>query len=660
MSQMRFGAFVFDPATGELSTRGRQTALRPQAARVLRYLAERRGTLVTREELNRELWSEGTYVDFGHGLTLCIYEIRAALGDDPSAPTYVETLPRRGYRFVAPVETEPPAGAPETSLQEPAPLPEPERARPAGRWRVSGVPGALAAGLALLLAVGTIVIVSGRSSEHDAAASSPAEEPRAVSVALLPLTDIANRENEAYFADGITWELQRQLERVQTLRVLAGGSVLPYKGSNKSGAEIGRALKVENVVSGSVLQLGDRIRLNVKLLDTKTGAPVWAQSYDTTLADLLETELEVARAVGRALDRRVVRSAPHRTPGAKKQVSAEAHALLLRAMAAETTEAYQRGLEQAAAIDPELALAWSLLADSQLSDTWFAQTNAPMVGYPKAKDLALKALALDASDSNARTTLAAVKLHHEWDWAGAEREFRKAIELSPSDAWAHHIYSHYLLTMDRLSESVAESRIASGLNPLDANLSTCVGWHCLYARQYDDAIAECMKLINDRKAGGITYYYLGRVYVRQGKLEEGIAALEIAEKKSGGINSVLATLAYAYGRAGRRADAERALAVLMDRAQRRYVAAFDIAIVHAGLGETDATFEWLERAFLERSTWLVHLKWDDRFTGVRTDPRLVTLLRRMGIPNPESVRAAEVAPTERYIDHAGPAPGPAR
>lgn len=658
MSQMRFGAFVFDPATGELSTRGRKIALRPQAAQVLRYLAERRGMLVTREELNRELWSEGTYVDFAHGLTLCIYEIRGALHDDPSAPAYVETLPRRGYRFVAAVETETPVGAPQAPSQEPA-LTNPERGRAANR-RVPGPLSAPAAAVALLLALGAIVIVSGRSPERDAAASSPAEQPPAASVALLPLADIADRKNEAYFADGITWELQRQLEGIQTLRVLAGPSVLPYKGSKKSGAEIGRALNVENVVSGSVLQLGDRIRLNVKLIEAKSGAPLWAQSYDTTLANLLETELQVARAIARKLDRRIALSAPDRARGGKRQVNAEAHAMLLRAMAAETTESYQRGLEEAAAIDPELALAWSLLADSQLSDTWFAQTNAPMVGYPKAKELALKALALDASDSNARTTLAAVKLHHEWDWAGAEREFRKAIELSPSDAWAHHIYSHYLLTMDRLSESVAESRIASELNPLDANLSTCVGWHCLYARQYDDAIAECMKLINDRKAGGITYYYLGRVYVRQGKLEEGIAALEIAEKKSGGINAVLATLAYAYGRAGRRADAERALAVLMDRAQRRYVAAFDIAIVHAGLGDADATFEWLERAFLERSTWLVHLKWDDRFTGVRTDPRLVTLLRRMGIPNPESVRTAEVAATERYIDHGGPAPGPAR
>lgn len=644
MSLLRFGPFVFDSATGELTARNRRTTLRPQTARVLEFLARRAGQLVTRDELNRELWGGETYVDFEHGLNLCIHEIRAALHDKSGSPTYVETLPRRGYRFIAPVENDPievQASIPHLDPVDAAAIPVRETATGIlpGRRRVASF-------LGFAVSVVTIMAISSHSSTRETVAS-PVLKPQPASVALLTLEELGSKPDQEYFANGISWELQRQLEGVSTLRVRARRSVVPYNKSKKTAAVIGRELKVSNLVSGSLLRTGARIRLNVKLVETKTGAILWAESYDTTLADLLQVESQVARAITHTLDQGAAPRAVTQVAGTG-QVNAEAHAALLKAMGAASPEEFERGLQQALAIDPAFELAWSMYASSELSDTWFAQSKSPMAGYPKAKDLALKALALDDADASAHTTLAAVKLHHEWDWPGAEREFRRAIELSPSNANAHHIYSHYLLTMDRLSESVAESRIASDLSPLDPNLSTCVGWHCLYARQYDDAIAECMKLINDEQANAITYYYLGRVYVRQGKFADGVAALEIAEKKSGGINSVLATLAYAYGRAGRRVDAERALAVLMDRAQRRYVAAFDIAVVYAGLGETDKTFEWLDRAFLERSTWLVHLKWDDRFTSIRSDPRMVVLLRRMGIPNPESVRQAETTIPARY------------
>ena len=651
--RIRFGPYAFDTETGELTKSGHRTALRPQAGRVLTYLASHSDQLVTREELCEHVWGSETYVDFEHGLNLCIHEIRAALHDDANSPTYVETLARRGYRFIGTVEPDVAPGSSASVREADVQVPN-ERliatstevpVRPSSRWL-----RALAI-FVFVAVLAAIVIVSSRSGMRDTVASPP-PEPRIASLALLPLTDLASRPEEDYFAAGVTWELQKQLEGVDSLRVTALWSVLPYKKSKKSTAEIARELNVSNLVSGSVMHNGDRVRLNMKLMDARTGQPLWAQSYDTTLADLLQTEIKVAHAIGRALDNRAAAYKRRDTVVGQGQVNAQAHAVFLKAMGAQTTEEYRRGLERALAIDPEFALAWSMLADSYVSDTWFAQTVPPMVGYPKAKELALKALAIDDSDSSAHTVIAAVKLHHEWDWAGAEREFKRAIALSPSDAGAHHIYSHYLLTMDRLTESVAESRIASELDPLNPTLSTCVGWHCLYARQYDDAIAECLKLVNDNKAGAITYYYLGRVYVRQGKLEDGIAALEIAEKKAGSLNSVLATLAFAYGRAGRRSDAERILAILKDRAHRRYVAAFDIAVVYAGLGDHDNTFEWLERAFLERSTWLVHLKWDDRFAGVRTDPRFIALLHRMGIPNPGSVLAPEKPEPERYVTHA--------
>jgi TolB-like protein/DNA-binding winged helix-turn-helix (wHTH) protein len=639
---IRFDAYTFAPDTGELAKNGRTIPLRPQAAQILHLLTAHPGQLVTREDLRSELWAAGTYVDFEHGLNLCIHEIRAALHDDANSPRYVETLPRRGYRFIGPIQ---PAVATPSDLVPVASesVPQPAVAAIAPRsalFRLLSV-------LVFVCAAAAAVLVSSRLRTRETVASPSPPAPLVLpSVALLPLVDLGGRPEEEYFADGVSWELHRRLESIDALRVTAFWSSRGHKNSKQPRAEIARELKASHLVSGSVTHHGDRTLINLIMTEATTGRPLWAQSYQATLADLPQVEARAARAIAETL--LGTQAALIREPAGPAQFNAEAHAVLLRAMGAQTMEQYRQELERAVAIDPQFAMGWSLLSEAYVTDTWFAQTMPPVVGYPKAKEYALKALALDESDSLAHTILAAVKLHHEWDWAGAEREFRRAIELSPSDAFAHHIYSHHLLTMDRLEESVAESRIASDLDPLNPTLSTCVGWHCLFARQYDDAVAECLKLINDQKAGPITHYYLGRVYVRQGKLPEGIAALEIAEKKAGGLNSVVATLAYAYAQGGRRADAERALAVLKKRSEDRYVAAFDMAIVYAGLEDRERTFEWLDRAFLERSTWLVHIKWDDRFAGVRGDPRFANLLRRMGIPNPDGALHPEPVVPERF------------
>ena len=642
LSPIRFDAYAFAPDTGELAKNGRTIALRPQAAQILRYLVSRPGELITREDLRGELWAAGTYVDFEHGLNLCIHEIRAALHDDAASPRYIETLPRRGYRFIAPIDSTENMVFPTRAAERSAPVTAAEPGKSGRTWRF-----AFFAVIASVLGAAAVIVASGFFRTRETAAGvPPVAPPRVASVALLPLEDLAGRPSEESFAYGVSWELHRHLEAMDSLRVTAFWSSLPYRKSDRPRAEIARELKATNLVSGSVTRNGDRTLINLKMVDARTGRPLWAESYDAPQADLPKLERRAAMAIARTLGG--TQGPILREAAVPLQFKAEAHKVLLGAMSAQTTEEYRRELERAVAIDPQLAMGWSLLAESYVGDTWFAQSMPPVVGYTKAKEYALKALAVDESDSLAHTMVAAVKLHYEWDWPGAEREFQRAIELSPSNAFAHHIYSHHLLTIDRLSESVAESRIASDLDPLNPHLSTCVGWHCLFARQYDDAIAECLKLINDKKAGPITYYYLGRVYVRQGKLEDGIAALEIAEKQSGALNSVHATLAYAYARAGRRADAERALAVLEKRAQQRYVAAFDMAIVHAGLGNRDKTFEWLDRAYLERSTWLVHVKWDDRFAELRTDARFAGLLRRMGIPNAASVQHPEQTVPERY------------
>jgi TolB-like protein/DNA-binding winged helix-turn-helix (wHTH) protein/tetratricopeptide (TPR) repeat protein len=634
----RFGLFLLDSETGELTKNGRKAALRPQAARVLAALASRCGQLVSRDELRDVLWSEGTFVDFEHGLNLCIQEIRAALHDDATSPRYVETLPRRGYRFIAPVECGP------RETQQVPDVDETARqaivAGPAVDAQVARPPAIRPRFVMAALACAAVVALIGVWARKATAEHSAPPVPRSASLAVLFLSPTLPGPDQENLAKGLTFELVKQLWRVESLRVVTNFSEKDHAKSKKPLSAIARELKVASVLSGSAERVGDRVRMRLTLVDARSGNKLWSQSYDSDLSGVLDCESDVARAVARRLDLPLTSGDEERLrPG--RSVRPEAHALFLKAEGTKKIADYRALLEQSVTLDPNFSMGWSALAMSYVGEAWFSQSESPVVGYRKAKEYALRALAIDDTNSVAHCVLAAVKLHHEWDWPGAEREFRRALEEAPSNGAAHHIYAHYLLTMDRLRESVAESRKATELAPLNAGLATCVGWHCLYARQYDDAVAQCLTLINDEKAGELTYYYLGRVYARQGKLEPAIAALEVAVTKSGGLNAILATLGHVYARAGRRQDAEHVLSILAERGQKGYVAAYDVAVVYAGLGDTDKTFDWLEKAYLERSTWIIHLKWDERFADVRSDPRFESLLRRIGLPRPESVRAPE-------------------
>ena len=266
----------------------------------------------------------------------------------------------------------------------------------------------------------------------------------------------------------------------------------------------------------------------------------------------------------------------------------------------------------------------------------FRQTTLPMQFYPKAKELALKVIQIEQNDTTALGTAHAVlgmtKLHHEWDWQGAEQEFKKAIELNPSSAAAHHWYAHLLLTLDRMDESLAESEKAAELDPLSVTWASCVGWHCLYARRYDRAVSRSLEAVEMDPSQFSGHYYLGRAYQQRGHLQEAIASFEQAVELSKGVPAAMSGLAYAYASAGRKRVAEEILTKLTKRSAERYIPAYDFAVVYAGLGDREKVFEWLEKAYLERSSWLVHVKWDERFERYRSDPRFTHLLKRIGVP----------------------------
>ena len=478
--------------------------------------------------------------------------------------------------------------------------------------------------------------------------------PHNESIAVLPLANLSKDPQQDYFVDGMTRELITQLGRVESLRVTGSFSSMRYKKVSAPLPKIGRELNVAKLLSGSVMRVGDRARIDLELIDARNGRTLWSQAYDQNVRDVLTAQATIAQAVAHEVGVRLTRRDKEKL-AKLRPVDPEAHASYLKAISAwdasRAGEA-QREFERAVSIDPNFAQAWSSYAYFLIGRAWFAHDLPPMVAYPKAKEMALKAIALDDSISLAHAVLATVKLHHEWDWAGAEGEFRRAIELNPSEAAAHHLYAHYLMTMDRLTESVAETRKAAQLEPLNPAFATCVGWHCLYARQYDDAIATCMGLVNQERANAATYYYLGRVYARKGHLDQAIPALETAVSKSGSLNSMLATLGYVYGLAGKRAEAEQVLTQLHERSKTKYVAALDFAVVYAGLDDREQTFDWLEKAYLERSTWLVHIKWDDRFVNIRSDPRFTELLRRIGLPNPDMTHTPDTPAQVRQVAYA--------
>lgn len=506
-------------------------------------------------------------------------------------------------------------------------LPQPRSAR---RRLVAS--GAVAV-LAVLILAG---VASRRIRDGVSGLFSP---PRIEKVAVLALANESGDPDQTYLADGITRDLISQLGRIPSIRVTSLFSAAQYRKGKKTLPEIARELGVTRVVQGSVARGPDRVRIALELSDAATGQKLWSRSYEPDLRGLVAEETRMVKDI---VDEIGVRAG---TPHIERAVRPEAHEAFLKGVYENLQGNAGKAKEQfenATKLDPTFAPAWAALANAYVNVGWFEQTIPPMQAYPRAKELAMKALSLDDT-SEAHAALAAVRLHHEWDWDGAEAEFKRALELSPSNATAHHLYAHHLLTVGRLEESVAETRKASDLDPLNPRFASCVGWHCLFARQYSEAVAQCLNVINDKRAVGVTYYYLGRAYGQMGKHAEAIAALQTAVEKSGAPNPMLATLGYALARGGKREEALQVLGKLEERAKSRYVAAIDFAVLYAGLGDADHAFDWLDKAYLERSTWLVHIQWDDRFADLRSDPRFAALVRRIGLPQTSSQKPSQRA-----------------
>jgi serine/threonine protein kinase/tetratricopeptide (TPR) repeat protein len=446
------------------------------------------------------------------------------------------------------------------------------------------------------------------------------------SLAVLPLENLSHDPEQEYFAGGITDALITELGQISTLRVISRTSVLKYEKTEKSLPQIAKELKADMVIEGSVLRSGEKVRITARLINPAEDRQLWVKSYERDIGGFLVLQGEIAQDITRQVGIRL--SEEERFRLTKKG-----------AVNPQALDAYLKGVysgdngyfDQAVKLDPDFALAYVKIANGYFFSGLFGDIP-PREAFLKMKQAALKALEKDNTLGEAHSFLALAWLHYDLNWAEAEKEFKRALELNPSLAYTHHLYAHYLMAMDRMGESMAEVKLASELDPFSSDMHLCFGWHCLATADDDDAIELARKGLQMDPQNAWAGVILGWAYEQKSMIKEAIIEFQnaLSHWKDGSLP--LAALGHAYGISGQKKEAQGILDRLLEKSKRTYVPGYDIAAVSLGLGEKDQAFEWLSKAVEERSGFLVYIKCDRRFDGLRSDPRYEALLKRIGLP----------------------------
>jgi TolB-like protein/Tfp pilus assembly protein PilF len=452
---------------------------------------------------------------------------------------------------------------------------------------------------------------------------------RIESLAILPFENLSHDPEQDCFADGMTAGLTDNLAQIGTFRVIARTSVVKYKRAPHPLPEIARELHVESVVEGSVLRSGDRVQLTVTLTHAATNRRLWGQKYERDLGNVRNLQGEISRAVALGIKAKL-------TPEQEARLSA-VHAVNPQAYEAYLRGAYGRDsakaeayLKQAIELDPAYAPPYVELASNYYWSNYFTAL-APRDTYPKAKEAAQKALSIDPTLAGAHYYLALVAQEYNWNFVEAEKEFKRAVELNPNEADIRHLYSHFLLCMGRDEESRAEDRVSEEIDPVDSGLVACLSWHSVATGNYDEAEKRAQRALS-MGAGVYPRLFLGWSYEQRSLFNEAILELQKVVAGWGGEVFPTAALGHAYAAAGREREAREVLDRLLERSKKEYVSAYEIATVYAGLRDRDRAFEWLEKAYQERSNALARFRMDPRLRGLQSDPRFKELLGRMNFP----------------------------
>jgi TolB-like protein/Flp pilus assembly protein TadD len=506
-------------------------------------------------------------------------------------------------------------------------------ARPREGARHGGPYKAVAVGAAVIVAVLGVVLLGFNVRGWRERVFGRAATPRIESLAVLPLENLMGDPKQEYFVDGMTEALIAELGQISSLRVISRTSVMRFKGTRPPGGlpEIARQLNADAVIEGSVLRGGDRVRITVQLIDARADRHLWAENYERDLRDILALQSEVAGAIAIKIQGALAPQEQERLAHTPPVNPAAQEAYLKGTYLNQGTNEQRRKareyFEQAVSIDPGYAPAYAGLADYY----WATPELPAAVAMPEAKRYALKALDLDPSLVRAHTALAAVRYYGDWDWSAAEKEFKRALELNPSDADAHRMYSIYSSALGRGEEALAEIRRAQQLDPLSNLTQVTAGWTFYYARQYDRAVEQCRRIVESDPNSDGGYDCLGSAYLAKGLYEEAIAASQRAVSLSGSDPARVLGLARAYALAGRKAEARKVLQEWRRLSKGAYLPPCYFAAVYVALGENEQAFTWLEKAYRERDIYLTWLKVDEALDPLRPDPRFHELLSRVGL-----------------------------
>ena len=650
--QVRTGLFEIDLASGQLHKNGRKLPLQEQPFRVLAILLDRPGEVVTRQELQARVWPADTYVGFDEGLNTAIRKLRTAFGDSAGNPRFIETLPRRGYRFIAPVtETTTANGLPAIAnvagirednaiadSEEAVSLPDYSALAPeAGKW-----PWKTAVLMTAFLVL-ALTVVAYVMRKHSSPGSGPAKRSM---LAILPFQNLSNDPGQEYLSDGLTEETITDLGQLspENLGVIARTSAMAYKHTDKTIGQIGRELGVDYILEGSVRREGGKARVSAQLIRVSDQTHLWAENYDRELADMLDVQNDLGRSIAEQVSANLT---PQRQIELSKKhiVNPEAYDLYLKGRFywnQRTPGAIKESIGyfvQATAKDPNFALAYAGLADAYNISN-IVGLYSPSESFPQAREAAMRAIQLDPSLAEAHAALGMEKSHYEFDLPGAEREFLKALEVNPNSPYAHLFYSNcFLLPMGRKAQAIAENRRAVEIDPLSLPINNFLGMTYMMAGDDDSAYRQFQHTIAMDPSFPLAHEYFSWFLTTTGRYEESIKEKEKGDVLSGASPEHAAAEAIvmekAFKSGGEKRFWQKDLELELKAGQQPGASAspFMLAADYAMAGQTDKAFEYLEKSYEEREGQdLTLLKFDPSYKNLRSDPRFSAMLRKIGLP----------------------------
>jgi TolB-like protein/DNA-binding winged helix-turn-helix (wHTH) protein/Tfp pilus assembly protein PilF len=619
-----FGPFRLDAVQHLLFRNGQLVSLAPKAVETLVVLVENHGRLVEKENLMKAVWPD-TFVEEAN-LSVHISALRKVFQDQASANggPYVETVPRRGYRFVATV-----VERSEADSQRAGPTPD-EPPHPATRSPRARLP--LVIGVSCLVAL----LYMGLAIRRRQAQTSGAASPEIHSLAVLPLQNLSGDPSQEYLADGLTEALVTDLAQLRALRVISRTSSMRYKDTQKSLPEIARELNVDGIVEGSVLRSGERVRITVQLIQAGKDEHIWANTYEGDLRDILGLQNVAAREVAQEIRVRLTPEEAQRLVNVRliDPVAHEAYLkgrYVLNQRTPESTKKSVAYFQQAVRQDPQYASAYLALGEAYA----LLATNviaAPQGSVPKARKAAQRALELDPGLGEAYGTLAFLEFFYDWDFPGSEQQFRRAIELSPNYATAHQWYGLLLMAEKRFDEAAHEFATALEIDPLSLMTSADLGQVYFYSGRFDQTIEQTRKILEINPDFAPAHDLQAMAYEQKGMYKEAMVEFQKYSELSGGGFDSKMHLAHFYAVTGKHDEARKLLDELENPPSGEFVSPYDVASVYAGLGEKDKALHWLDRAHNERAAMIPFAGIDPLLNPLRGDPRFEDLLRRVGVP----------------------------